>query len=330
MRRRKGTRLRSVATITLYASLTALFLRKLSGSPKPILAFIADDHIVIEGSPPDCSSTNTIVTAFYDLGENSKHTSKEYDAWLKTFLSLSDAMVIFTAQELVHRIERARKYSLRTQCTVIVPQSLDEVFTARAYNWRAQALQDPEADIHKSTSLYIVWNQKSYWLAQVALANPFNSTMFFWADAGQFRSGLPWSDSREFIQAINIPRGRVVHLMVQPFTVDDLKARDDSGAKIFSSLEVRLGGGNFGGDESAVLEWKRVFYEQLERYIAQQMFAGKDQPIASTACLQKPGLCHLIHPKNYGGNVWFSLQSFLHTSLPEPFETRTLRSNSMA
>ena len=71
--------------------------------------------------------------------------------------------------------------------------------------------------------------------------------------------------------------------------------------------KVRIGGGTIGCDKISLEAWHQAYYETFERYIDEKWFAGKDQNIMATTCLET-GLCLLVS-SNQG--QWFKLQDWL-------------------
>jgi hypothetical protein len=199
-----------------------------------------------------------------------------------------------------------------------VLQDLYELAISDHVDWEAQYRQDPEQQ--HSVGLYIVWNQKSFWLDGTALFNPFNSTHFFWADSGQFRD-------RDFLDAHValhdrwvsnfdfIPSCTMAFLAVKKFLDAELVSRgSEEKSRPMDSRLIRLGGGNFGGDSCAINRWTSKFYEELLWYVAQGAFVGKDQPIYGSVCIDNEELCFLVDGEKVTGisDIWFAMQPVLH------------------
>ena len=271
-----------------------------------------------------CSSQATLVTAYHELSELSKHSTAEYTSWLTNFLSLADNMVIFTTETELQALQEMRQAS--AGCSVFVIQALQETFTYQSFNWTLQAMKDPEKEFHQSTYLYVIWNEKSHWLLQSSRLDPFQSDYFFWTDSGQFRNTTEFKISqigihRTWIQTISfIPYGKIVVLSILPFTCIELTLDRRNHTIHFDTRKARLGGGNFGGDKNAVEKWHRVYYRVLERYFEEEAFAGKDQVIMATSCIENKEMCHIIDADKVvrTGKVsdpWFALQPVLHGEL---------------
>lgn len=270
-----------------------------------------------------CQSSVTITTAYYNLLESSKYSAVEYSDWNQRFFRLADNMVIFTDANTLKDIHSLRR--LAKGCTLIVLQNLNETKASMLTDWERQYAIDHEK--HHSPALYIIWAQKAFWLASVARVNPFRSSYFFWADAGQFRDDRfqrrylsnPWT---KWVRYTNfIPRNRVAFLSIEPFTEDELQLHTDGFGPILSSALVRLGGGNFGGDARAVSLFAHLYSSEFHRYLQAGAFVGKDQPIFGSICITYSTACYIVDSRKVKkiADPWFAMQPVLHgVSKPVP------------
>lgn len=311
-------RVRRCRVLSSFAVLVSLFYYS-STSSNDQSSFSTSVHFqgVLKNVGDSCDRHSTIVTAYYNLGFLNKHTEREFNAWNARFFRLSDSMVIFTDSKSLRAVRKARSLSLRAKCSRYIVQELEDTYTANLTDWRKHTKLDPEIRIHKDYFVYLIWNQKSDWLLQALTLNPFQSEHFFWADSGQFRdnrffTSLKRSDWFWIVQKNNfIADGKVLLLAVEYFTPCELLTPTDANLK---SDTVRIGGGNFGGDARALRKWRKHFYEELQRYINQGYFAGKDQPIMSSTCLRFEDLCQMIASDRVEGinDKWFAMQPVLH------------------
>lgn len=270
----------------------------------------------IELTALGCVSPVTLVTAYFDIGTKSKHSGQHFMTWNSRFFNLPDNIVVITDAQTVSDIVSARASS--AGCTIIMVQNIFETSLGESIDWNFQHARDPEK-IHHSAELYIIWNQKSLWLSEVATANPYHSSHFFWADSGQFRDdaflaefvspGEKWVTSYAFI-----PSCKIVLLAVEKFQDEELLLDAHGQSLPLDPLLVRLGGGNFGGDSCAVLKWRDLFLEQLSWYIQNDAFVGKDQPIYGSVCLIHRSMCYIVDGSqvNEIKDIWFALQPILH------------------
>ena len=261
-----------------------------------------------------CTAPVTLVTSYHST--KGKHNEGEYKMWNRRFLALADSMVIFTDSWHVDefRSQRARSRG----CTLIVPYSLKHAYRRWNIDWNKQNKLDPEKNVHKTTDLYVIWNQKSALLADVAERNPFGSKHIFWADIGQFRDNIfinkylkpsmLWVKETEFL-----PKGKILFLAIERFLPEELKLDLTGASAPIDSMKVRLGGGNFGGDIDAVRLWAVLFDRKVEYYVSKGAFAGKDQPIYGSICIET-NICHVVDASAIKGisDPWFALQPVLH------------------
>jgi len=199
-----------------------------------------------------------------------------------------------------------------------VSTNLSHVYLAGKIDWKQQHDKDHEKHIH-IPDLYVLWNQKSIWLADVAQRNPFLSKHFFWTDSGQFRDrtfldkhfafGEKWVKDIDFI-----PQCKVMFLSLNAYAPDELELDEKGRSRPFHSSRVTLGGGNFGGDSCAVRILKDLYVRKLFEYVANDLFAGKEQQIFPSVCVENKKLCFLIPASEVEdiNDVWFALQPVLH------------------
>ena len=103
----------------------------------------------------------------------------------------------------------------------------------------------------------------------------------------------------------------VLLLNIERFTEEEKHLQKGRSLTNFQS-KVRIGGGTIGCDRISLEAWHKAYYETFERHIAEKLFAGKDQNIMATTCLET-GLCLLVYSN---GGQWFKLQDWLIGNLP--------------
>jgi len=189
-------------------------------------------------------------------------------------------------------------------------------------DWSLQVELDEEGQ--HSAELYKIWNEKSNFILRATLLNPFASTAFFWVDIGIFRnsSDMARFESWPLQRKVEmLPRDKIVLLLVEAFTAEELEMPpDDESLGVDFYYMNRLGGGIIGGYAAAIKAWHTQYYAMLTRYIHAQRFAGKDQSIMASVCLQNTRLCNLVQPPLHWRllsktqtqeNPWFYLQDYL-------------------
>jgi hypothetical protein len=129
----------------------------------------------------------TLVTAYFDFGTRSKHSTSQYDAWMRNFFPIAPApMVVFTTEPSLAYLRDLRGPH---PTAFVLYGSIWDVPPAGYYRgaFEAQRALDPEADMH-FPELYAMWSAKAWFTAAAAAADPFSSEFFVWVDAGVFRT----------------------------------------------------------------------------------------------------------------------------------------------
>eukprot|EP00953_Heterococcus_sp_UTEX-ZZ885_P005193 3277-Heterococcus_DN1.PRE.1 len=268
-------------------------------------------------------SAATIITAYFRMA--SKRSEDEYISWMANMLSLNTSMVIYIDTELTELIEQLRsKYS---QQTVIVPTTLAAFRTLACglQYWEAQRELDCEGHIH-TAPLYAIWAEKSNMVNVAADSNCFNSSHFFWVDIGYYREN---HSADYYSQPIPSPlllqhmrSGSMLFTAINRPALDDIATNGPYDAatqststrrlsrgvgQIRECLLVTIGGGFFGGDHKAIIQWNRHYYAAVDRYVDEGWFAGKDQMVFTTVCIERKGLCQMFDSRGQ----WFAGQQLL-------------------
>ena len=127
----------------------------------------------------------TIVSSYYKI--KSKRGSRQYKDWLKNFIILNKSIVFFSNKKLIPRIKKMRPKEFYNK-TVFISIEMKEFYSYKNYysEFQEAFLIDTEKRYH-SVPLYLIWAEKCNFLKKVVLNNFFNSTCFYWIDAGYFR-----------------------------------------------------------------------------------------------------------------------------------------------
>ena len=116
------------------------------------------------------------------------------------------------------------------------------------------------------------------------------------------------------------PRECVSVLVVEDFTGDDLILNDqDESDTNFDNPKWRLAGGVWGGTARAMLAWHSEYYRVLDRYMKKERFAGNDQAIMATTCMENPSLCCMVSPPREYWNSWFWFDVFMADLVESPY-----------
>jgi len=292
--------------------LTTFLFLKLADSSHMI------NHKVAPNVGPSLSSVHcnaTIISAYYKI--KSKHSLKDYQAWMRNFLSLPDCMVIFVEPGFETVIKSLRPILP----LVLFPRALEELTTAgflTAEGWEKQEQMDTELSVGHSRFLYWIWNEKTEMMKIVSEANPFNSSYFVWMDIGYVRDQR--LKDEWMIRKIPKHKGCVM-LQTDPFLPDELVLVEGKCLADFTHVN-RIGGGAIGCDKKNVALWHAAYYATVQSYLSRGKFIGKDQNMMATTCAETD-LCALVsgHFLQFGFKYmdWFRLQQFFRGDIEQTF-----------
>ena len=252
---------------------------------------------------------STIVTAYFQI--ESKHTREEYRKWIGNFLSLQDAMVIFTDSESAAWIRQNREGKGRK--TLVVETNLSELYVSKLYPtsfWEHQLSLDMEKETHKGFELFQVWLNKPFFVTEAIQLNPFQSEIFAWSDIGCYREKT-YNGKKWLLFPQLVGEGRLLAMAFQKIV--------ETNRDIFTKTNhVRNGGGEWFMSGSQLVgrttTWTRfapIFKTTMREYERENIFVGDDQPVLQTACY-RGNICEFVHPEQVSGITYFGLQQILH------------------
>lgn len=245
-----------------------------------------------------------LVTALYDIGRDQwqffRRSFDEYLSYFSNVLGLNVNLIVYsdeTVQNFV--LDRRKGYQNKTKTFRIkfsdleysqYRQHINDVITSPEFRESNDMLDHPEAF---SVEYLILMNNKISFLADAVRRNPFNSTHFFWIDAGyghgedltrwknfQPRKLLDYHDKITYIE-LNDPRWYI---------------------DINDPHKVNIGpafcGGFFGGDGGAILRYERL-YRKTFRKLLTEYIVDDDQNVAFQCYMECPNWF-----RNVRGN-WF-------------------------
>ena len=240
----------------------------------------------------------TVVTAFYEIP--SKFTPDRYWNWIKNFCEIDCNLVLFTSPNLVERFLK-----LKSSKTVIIPLQFEKLHHYKFINlYKLHHNLDHHKSIH-SPELYIIWAEKVKFVMRAIELNPFNSQKFVWCDIGVVREPQFLNIFKNFPKGEKIVENKMNFLLLNPFTNEDKIETNNIKGPIYGS--IRMGGGIHAADIETWKKYDNLWDSTLRRYFEANRFAGQDQMIMATICLENEYLFHLITPKDYGGDPWFYL-----------------------
>jgi hypothetical protein len=255
----------------------------------------------------------TIVTAYFR--SPSKYNTASYDEWITNFLTTIDnEMVIFCDKESFQFISKLRMpFANKTRVVIIELEALYCNRSEFLEYWKKDIIRDHEKDIH-NINLYIIWNEKPFFVHKVIEKNPFNSEFFMWCDIGCFRYKEELSlfkrdfPSKQFLNTAK--KDKMYFLNIFPFQKNDFEVMSNGLTREFRYVN-RIGGTMFIGHKDIFKKYIDMYNTHMIAYMNNDYFTGKDQNIMATIYVLHPELFELVTPVDGEGNPWFYLQRFL-------------------
>ncbi len=242
----------------------------------------------------------TVVTSY--LHTPAKRTTDVYLQRMQTFFQLKASIVAYVDFAYVRT---AQSMVLHPRDAIIVPVTFAQFRTlACGLNvWQHEHEMDVEQERHAPT-LYPVWAEKATMVVEAARSNCFGSGLFIWLDVGYFSEiSVPAVPFPTNIGTRSVEPGKMLFLAVDVPSIERIIHNHFAPNKTLisgighSDNVVTLGGGGFAGDVVAVVAWEQAYLHMLDRYRARGWFAGKDQNLFASVCIETPHLCTLHDSK---------------------------------
>ena len=251
----------------------------------------------------------TLVSAYYQA--KSKHSKNDYIKWMNLTYQLNRSMIIFSSKDFMEKIKELRPQYLHNK-TVFIELEIEDFYSYKKYinEFNKTYKLGREKNIH-SVLMYVVWAEKCYFLKKAIVNNYFDSTYFFWIDAGYFR------DSKEIGNYINnwpstkkcSEDKRVLLLQIRKIDENEknLLLNFNKNTHRQFLFKSNVGAGIFGGHFENLLKFIDLYYEAIEIFATKNLFLGKEQDIYTYVALSHPDVVNLILTKSY----YYYFKSFL-------------------
>jgi len=251
----------------------------------------------------------TLVTSYYRI-KSKKHKTKDYLDWINNIVKINKPFVFFTDKKFMPHLKRIRPKKFHNK-TVFNTVELVDFYSYK--NFRKEFINSWKIDFEKSyhsIPLYLVWAEKCNFLKKAIRENYFNSTCFYWIDAGYFREK---NESYKYIE--NWPSTKKCHEeqrvllgKVRNFSDFEIKkiVNFNYDYHIFLQKNINVAAGLFGGQSKNILKFIDLYYDSIKLFIKKKIFIGKEQNIYTYIAFSYPELVRLIYCKTY-----FSLKEYL-------------------
>lgn len=250
----------------------------------------------------------TLVTAFYKI--RSKHSYNEYLEWINNILKINASMVFYIENSLSKIIYNMRPKQFENK-TIWIEYNMKDFYSYKHYikNFKETYHIDFEKKYH-SVPLYLIWAEKSKFLENAIIKNFFNSTCFYWVDAGYFRNS---SNIKSYINDWPSTRNcyedpRVIFNVLRTSSKSEIEGLKNFNINTHLEFQkqINVGGNMFGGQSEYVKRFVNLYYDTIESFIKKKIFIGKDQNIFAFISYLHPEIIKLVYSNN-----WQYLQDYL-------------------
>jgi hypothetical protein len=262
--------------------------------------------------------STTFVSAYYEIPN--KHDPKLFQEWVNLFLSLTQAqLVIFSTGKPLEwlRIHFPKFYYIDLPFERLITHELKPKFEKQ---WE----MDPEKNLH-TMELYMIWNEKPFFVQRAIEKDPFQSTHYCWMDIGMIR------DPRLSLLMAEFPRNsglntlysfdRMVLLATESDNLSLFSECDEHGiSKINKTPHIMrsINAGVIFGSKVNYIDYIQQYEIYLKLYLEHDIFVGKGQHLIANLNAQFPQKFTLIDAKQiyvwlnaYQKNIWFGMVNIL-------------------
>lgn len=253
-------------------------------------------------------SDNTIVSAYFRI--RSKHSSTNYDKWMKNFLSIQDSMVIFLSSDkvLIEQVWDLRSHAKNR--TVIVELDLEKLPIAELGSegfWEHQLDIDKEKKIHRSKEVFWIWLSKSWFINQAIRLNFFESDLYMWSDIGSFRDGR-MNDKTVIQYPSQLPGGRIM-FMAHRDPIPPLNPIWND--KFHDKQNYYTSGSQLVGRKETWAIYHDKFCRAMDHFLDYGLFIGEDQCVLQATC-NLNDICAYVPARQVRDNNYFGLRTVVH------------------
>jgi len=248
----------------------------------------------------------------------------KYLEWISIFLKYCNRpIVMFSDGEAADFMDTYRKSISPAHAAnwKLIRRPLDML----AFNWPEfwkETIESDTRDSNFTADICMIWANKSQFVQEVANSNPFNTSHFYWCDAGCWRNekfaqqyAMNWpsklEDPLQVTWVENLNRFQNMYRSLSPRTIDSIFT-------IKTQMVVTLGGGIFGGSKESVLLYAECIRQSYELYRTKKLFAADDQAVMASATFLMQHLYgeHTVKHCNTSeyhvlGDRWFLFQYLL-------------------
>ena len=245
--------------------------------------------------------TPTLVTALYNINRAEKGDGRkwsEYLSWFAKTLQLEIPMCIFVAKDMCEFVLQHRPEHLHAK-TMIYCEALEDIPYAYLENELAAITNSSEykMKIRHPTRVEcilpfynIIQYSKFPWLLKCAQSNPFNSTHFFWVDAGISRF-IDMDSPKRFLDEATINQHNKLIIQHNSILFDYIDKIDEG---YLWDSQCLMCGTMFGGDIYAIKSMHELIQYELTTRI-KNSWINNEQILLAYVYSKNSDMFHLIH-----------------------------------
>lgn len=265
----------------------------------------------------------TVVTAFYPLPGNKKHSFDKYVQWINNFCHCVRAPILafLPAGDLADAVQKILTKHQRTFRIIRRP------YDSLAYGtpewleyWNYNHTHDPSNNI-VCPEMYRIWANKCIFLEEAMALRQWDTPDYVWCDMGCWREpNLAHSGWPRRLEQTQV-------LWIENLSQMTAEAGAAEAAGKASSLEALalavpttnrfcIAGAQFGGPIASLLLFTQTVASAFEIYRRRRILAHTDQQVMATAALwlqaERKPILNFLAPHEYemppGANRWFAFQ----------------------
>ena len=243
----------------------------------------------------------TIVSAYYIM--KSKHSFEEYLQRISSFAKLNHSLVFFTEKKFINTIKELRPKNLHNK-TVFIEIEMKDFYSNRKFGKEfEETFKLDWENYFQSVPLYLVWAEKCFFLMNAILKNYFNSTCFYWVDAGlfmkkeQFSNKTNWPSTQKCFEDPRV----IINSLRNVSDLEIEKLKNFSLTYYYNEFlhRTNVGAAVFGGQIEYTLKFIELYERTLISFINHEFFIGKEQNLYAFIAYLHPEIVKLVYSRDW-------------------------------
>jgi len=264
----------------------------------------------------------TIVTCFYTLPNNGKHSLVEYKRWIFSFCSYgTEPVVFFVEPGMIAKQIEAICIGVQRPYKIIYRFLDDLAYGSKEWldYWSFVRSKEPSGPM-VCEEMHRIWANKTVFLEEVIRENPFDTQQFVWSDIGCWR-GPPvfletyapkWPSPIQTLEVLWIEQ---LNEMRKAFEKASPKTLEEAITNVQIGHVPTVAAAQFGGPANDCLLFCSFMKEGFELYKKHSIVADTDQHVMAHVSLwlektYPTSLTNVPSPQTtpLGADRWFAFQ----------------------